>query len=153
MKLLLFLLFAVFAFAQQVPPSDLNWQPMEVRNIETAPSTTPTGNHALYVRATQTQRLPMHAHPNDVTITTMSGDVMLYEAGSQQGRKLNPSEPVTIPAGQPHELALNKDAQIKIVSDQPVTWKWANPKALKKKGKDVESVSDRTKEKREQDKP
>lgn len=163
------LLLTCMALTQQADPSahhsivsagQLRWSPGVLPNLEVAVlSGDPkgTGSFVLRLRALGDQRVPAHWHPSDEHVTA-SKDGFAVGTGEnfteQQLRPLKPGDYILLPKETRHFAWMKKGSEIQVHGQGPFVVNWVNPAevAAMKKDLQVDSASDRTKMKQEQDK-
>jgi hypothetical protein len=163
--LLFLLLLAMNCAAQNHEPAHksvgLHWSATEIPNLSMAVvSGDPSGAGPFVVRlhAEKAAQLPPHSHPNEERITVIHGTPEFGDGDKfipAVLHKVNQGETFTLAKSGRHFASLNAGDEIEISGDGPFSFQWVDPKAVKalNKMKDVQSVSDRTKEKAEQRKP
>jgi hypothetical protein len=142
-------------------PSALRWSPIEIPNVSLAVvSGNPSAQGAvvLRVRADKQAQIPPYSLANDEQLTVVSGAPRLGEGDHFSAtalRTLHAGESVALTKGTRYFAMLHAGDEIEIRGEGPFGFNWVDPKSVKarSKTKDVQSVSERTKEKREQDKP
>lgn len=139
--------------------SDLHWTPTEIPYLQMAivsgdPSK--SGPYVLRLRATKSVRIPAHSHPAAEQLTVLSGTAALgigdrfVESGL---RPLRPRDHATLPKETRHFAQLTAGTEIQVHGDGPFTTNWVDNAAVKAlKPSDVDSASERSKMKAEQDK-
>jgi hypothetical protein len=169
MKLIaLVLLVACAASAQQADPSahhslvpadQLRWVSGALPNLEMAVvSGDPKapGAFVLRIRALRDQRIPAHWHPLDEHVTAIKDgfSVATGENYSQQElRSMKAGDYIMQPKETRHFAWMKKGAEVQVHGEGPFVINWVNPAEVAAMRKDlgVESVSDRTEQKKEQD--
>jgi hypothetical protein len=163
--LLLLLSLAIACAAQNHEPAqkpvEFHWSATEIPNLSMAvvagdPSV--SGPFIVRLRAEKPAQLPPHSHANEVRLTVIHGTPELGDGDKFTPtalHKVDGGETVTLAKGGRHFASFSAGDEIEIRGDGPFSFQWADPKAVKalSKMKDVQSVSERTKQKAEQDKP
>jgi len=116
------------------------------------------GPFVLRLRADKPVRIPPHSHKADERMTAISGTPAVGEGTQFVGagmRNLETGESVEFEKGEEHFAALHAGDEVEIHGEGPFENIWVDPRALKalQKERNVDSASERTKMKREQDKP
>ena len=162
-------LLACFASAQQpAPPAhhqivtadQLRWSPGSLPNLEVAVvSGDPkgTGRFVLRLRAVADQRVPAHWHPSDENVTVIKDGFSIGTGenfAEQQLRPMKAGDYLLMPKETRHFAWMKKGTEIQLHGQGPFVTNWMNPAevAAMKKDLQVDSMSDRTKMKQEQDK-
>jgi quercetin dioxygenase-like cupin family protein len=160
-----FLLITGYCVAQNAQPANkapgFHWSPTEIPNVTMAVvSGDPSAHGPFIVRlhADKAAQIPPHSHGSEERVTVISGSPKLGNGdkfAESALHKVAEGETVTLPKGGRHFAALDAGDEIEISGDGPFGFQWVDPKAVKalNKMKDVQSVSERSKEKAEQDKP
>ena len=158
-----------FASAQQPAPSahhqivsasQLQWAAAGLPDLEIAvvsgdPKS--AGPFVLRLRAIRDQKVPAHWHPSDENVTAMTAGFSIGTGenfSQQQLRPLKAGDYLFMPKETRHFAWMKKGAEIQLHGQGPFVTNWVNPAevAAMKKDLQVDSMSDRTKMKQEQDK-
>lgn len=141
---------------QSTSQSELQWQPTEIPNLEMAyvsggPST--KGPVVVRLRAKSQVSVPAHWYPVEEQLTVLAGTPTLEMSDrSSKVRRLKPGESMTLPKDSRHTVQLDTGSEVELRGDGPFVTNWVDPKAVKAlKPSDVQSLSDRTKMKAQQD--
>ena len=156
--LLLSVLVAI-PLVSQSNDSGLKWVATPIAGLEMAvasgdPGT--QGNHELRFRAKEKVRVPPHWHASDAQVAVLAGSVAVgegerFEASSL--RVLRTGQGIELQKGVRYFAVLEKGTEVQLESRGPFAVEWVDPSALKsKKLSDVDSASERSKMKAEQDK-
>lgn len=168
MKLIgLMLLLACAVSAQQTPPAhhsllsadQLRWGPGALPNLETAVvSGDPKapGAFVLRIRALRDQRIPAHWHPMDEHVTAIKDGfaiAMGENFSEQQLRPLKAGDYAMLPKETRHYAWMKQGAEVQVHGQGPFVINWVNPAevAAIRKESQVDSVSERTEQKKQQD--
>jgi hypothetical protein len=148
------------AHHQVVTAAQLHWSPVTLPNLEMAvvsgdPKT--TGPFVLRLRAVRDQRVPAHWHPGDENVTALSEGFSIGAGenfAQQQLRPMKVGDFMHMPKETRHFAWMKKGTEIQIHGQGPFVTNWVNPAevAAMRKNLQVDSVSERTKMKQEQDK-
>lgn len=156
------LTFAALLFSQSPAVSSqeatLHWRPSPIPNLKMAVvSGNPDANGPFILRlcAEKEVRIPPHSHSTDEELTVIRG-TMLAGKGDHftqpSMHKLQAGEHASVPKGIHHYALLEPGAEVEISGDGPFANQWVDPAAAKDMMKGVDSASDRSKLKAEQDK-
>ncbi len=99
--------------------------------------------------------MPPHSHPVDEQLTVVKGNVSLDSTGDHAGEKrhLETGESMVLKSGVKYSASLDAGTEIELRGKGPLVTSWADPAAVRAmKQHPVDSDSDRTKMKKEQDK-
>jgi hypothetical protein len=148
------------AHHQLVRADQLQWTPGTLPGLEIAVvSGDPKGDgpFVLRLRAVRDLKVPAHWHPSDENVTAMTEGFSIGagENFSQpQLRPLKAGDYMFMPKETRHFAWMKKGAEIQLHGQGPFVTNWVNPAevAAMKKDLHVDSMSDRTKMKQEQDK-
>jgi hypothetical protein len=143
-----------------VTAGQLQWSAGALPNLEVAvvsgdPKS--TGPFVLRLRALRDQKVPAHWHPSDENVTALTRGFS-FGAGEnfseQQLRPLKAGDYMFMPKETRHFAWMKKGAEIQLHGQGPFVTNWVNPAevAAMKKNLQVDSASERTKMKQEQDK-
>jgi hypothetical protein len=139
--------------------ADLRWTATAIPNLEMAvvsgdPSA--KGNYVLRFRTTKLTRIPPHWHPVDEQLTVLTGTPSLGMGDHFLGsalRTLHPGDFVLMPQESRHFAQFPVGTEVQLHGEGPFITNWVDPNAIKTlKPSDVDSNSERTKMKKEQDK-
>jgi len=142
-----------------VTRDQLQWKATAIPNLEMAvvsgdPSA--TGQYVLRFRATKPTRIPPHWHPVDEQLTVLTGAPGLGMGDhfvASALRTLRSGDFVLMPKDSRHFAQFTAGTEVQLHGEGPFITNWVDPKAIKAlKPKDVDSVSERSKMKAEQDK-
>lgn len=160
------LVLVLFSPGQKVGPPNTpagerevsGWAATEIPNLEVmAVSADPASEAtvATRLRATRKVSMPPHSHPVDEQLTVVKGKVSLESAKDQadERRHLETGETVVLKSGVEYSASLDAGTEIELRGKGPLVTSWADPAAVRAmKQHPVDSDSDRTKMKKEQDK-
>lgn len=142
-----------------VSVDQLQWSPGALPNLEMAvvsgdPKT--PGAFVLRIRALRDQRIPAHWHPLDEHVTAIKDgfSVAVGENFSQQQlRPMKVGDYAMLPKETRHYAWMKKGAEVQVHGEGPFVINWVNPAEVAAMRKDlgVESVSERTEQKKQQD--
>ncbi len=134
------------------------WTATEIPNLETMAISADPGSEAVVttrLRATRKVCMPAHSHPVDEQLTVVKGKVSLEPAKDHAGerRQVETGESVVLKSGAEYSVSLDAGTEIELRGKGPLVTSWADPAAVRAmKQHPVDSDSDRTKMKKEQDK-
>lgn len=135
------------------------WKATEVRNLEMATlSGNPTSAEPLVLRlrALREVRVPSHSHVTQEELTVLHGTVALGYGGKfdpKTIRLLPPNKTVIIPPKDRHFVLFQAGAEVEVKTQGPLVTEWVDPSSIKDGMKDVDSLSDRSKKKADDDNP
>jgi hypothetical protein len=145
---------------QLVSASQLQWAPgglpgLEIAVVSGDPKS--AGPFVLRLRATRDQKVPAHWHPSDENVTAMTEGFSIGTGenfSQQQLRALKAGDYMFMPKETRHFAWMKEGAEIQLHGQGPFVTNWVNPAevAAMKKDLKVDSMSDRTKMKEQQDK-
>jgi len=158
----LLLVSAAFLFSQSPAASPQqeapHWTASPIPNLKMAVlSGNPDANGPFILRlwAEKEVRIPPHSHARDENLNVVHG-TMLAGRGDHftqtSMHKLQPGEHVLVPKGVHHYALLEPGTEVEISGDGPFVNHWVDPAAMKDLMKGVDSASDRSKLKADQDK-
>jgi quercetin dioxygenase-like cupin family protein len=142
-----------------VTRADLRWAATAIPNLEMAivsgdPSA--NGQYVLRFRTTKLTRIPPHWHPVDEQLTVLTGTPSLGMGDhfvASALRTLHSGDFVLMPKESRHFAQFPAGTEVQLHGEGPFVTNWVDPKAIKAlKPSDVDSNSERTKMKQEQDK-
>jgi quercetin dioxygenase-like cupin family protein len=133
------------------------WTSTEIPNLQMkAPTGDPASDAmvATRLRATRRVRTPLHAHPVDEQLTVIKGTVSLETVGqSKTTRRLQSGQTMVLKSGVCHAMTFGAGSEVELRGKGKLMTNWADPSAVKALSeKQVDSASERTKMKREQEK-
>ena len=141
-----------------VTRADLHWTPIAVPNVEMAvvsgdPKT--QGPFVIRFRATKQARIPAHWHPTDEHLTVIAGAPSLgmgehFVASAL--RPLHPGDYVLMPKESRHFAQFPAGTEVQLHGDGPFVTNWVDPNMKAPKPNNVDSNSERSKMKKEQEK-
>lgn len=142
-----------------VSADQLQWAPGALPNLEMAVvSGNPKaeGAFVLRIRALRDQRIPAHWHPMDEHVTAIKDGfaiAMGENFSEQQLRPLKAGDYAMLPKETRHYAWMKKGAEVQVHGQGPFVINWVNPAevAAIRKESQVESVSERTEQKKQQD--
>lgn len=139
--------------------TELHWTATAIPNLEMAVVSgdpAAAGPFVLRFRTLQQVRIPPHWYASDEHVTVLRGAPSLGVGErylTTALRQLHSGEQVVMRKQQRYFALLNPGSEVQLQGDGPFTPNWVDASALKAiKQKDVESNSDRTRMKAEQDK-
>lgn len=145
---------------QLVRADQLKWSPGALPNLEVAvvsgdPKS--AGPFVLRLRAVRDQKVPAHWHPGDENVTAIKDGFSIGTGenfAEQQLRSMKAGDYMLMPKETRHFAWMKKGSEIQVHGEGPFVINWVNPAevAAMKKDLQVDSMSDRTKMKQEQDK-
>lgn len=133
-----------------------HWTQTEIPNLQMAVVSESAGTNTVRLRAFKEVRIPAHWHPTDQRLTVIAGAPRIGEGDqfiASALRELHPGEQMLLAKNTRHFVLLAAHDEIEMRGEGRFTTDWVNPqevKALKKN--DVDSASERSKMKAEQDK-
>jgi hypothetical protein len=142
-----------------VSADQLRWAPGALPHLEMAVVTgdpKAPGAFVLRIRALRDQRIPAHWHPLDEHVTAIRDgfSVGMGENFSEpQLRFMKAGDYAMLPKETRHYAWMKKGAEVQVHGEGPFVINWVNPAEVAAMRKDlgVESVSDRTEQKKQQD--
>jgi quercetin dioxygenase-like cupin family protein len=144
---------------QFVTGADLHWTPIAIPNVDMAVlsgNPTTNGPFVIRLRATKPARIPPHWHPTDEHLTVIAGTPSLGMGNHFVASALHPLHPgdyVQMPEETRHFAQFPAGTEVQLHGDGPFIINWVDPAAIKAlKPNDVDSNSERTKMKAQQDK-
>jgi quercetin dioxygenase-like cupin family protein len=142
-----------------VPRAQLHWTAtaipsLEMSVVEGNPAT--TGPFVLRFRALRQVRIPAHWHPSDEHLTVLTGTASLGMGDRFTASALRPlhsGDYASLPKQSPHFAQFAAGTEVQLHGEGPFITNWVDPNAIKQlKPNDVDSNSERTKMKADQDK-
>ena len=144
---------------QFVTRADLHWAATAVPNLEMAVvSGDPAkqGSFVIRFRAMKPARIPAHWHSTDEHLTVIAGTPSLGMGDhfvASALRTLHPGDYVQLPKETRHFAKFPAGTEVQLHGDGPFITNWVDPAAIKAlKPTDIDSNSERSKMKAEQDK-
>lgn len=136
----------------------LSWKASDVPGLEMAVvSGDPDGNGpvVMRLRAQKEVRIPPHRHATNEHLRVITGTVAVGMGGREVASEMHevqPGKDVLLPKGSPHYGVFEAGSEVEVRADGPFKMQWVDPAAAKAKQKDVDSNSERSKMKAEQEK-
>jgi len=134
-----------------------HWTATEIPNLQIKVLTgepAPDAVVATRLRARRKVRMPKHSHPVDEQMTVLKGSLVLETQNQPKtARHLKSGETTLLKSGVNHSVTLAAGTEVELSGKGRLVTTWVNPSAVKAlKQSAVDSSSERTKMKQEQDK-